>query len=110
MARPVTVSIPHALGKDEARRRIEEGFGKMRQQIAGGATGGFAAMMSFQDRWEGDRLHFEGGGLGQKVTGRLDVMADAVRVELDLPEILAALADKIAGRLKSEGQKLLEKK
>jgi hypothetical protein len=102
----VTVNIPHSLGKDEARRRIEEGFGRMRQQM----TGGFGAMLSFQERWEGDRLHFDGGGLGQKLSGRLDVLADSVRVELDLPEILAAIADKIAGRLQTEGQKLLEKR
>jgi len=106
MSRPVSVTIPHNLGKDEARRRIEEGFGRMRQQL----TGGMGAMLSFQDRWEGDRLNFEGGGLGQKMTGRLDIRDDAVAIEIDLPEILAAIADKITGRLKTEGQKLLEKK
>lgn len=78
----------------------------MRQQM----VGGMGAMLSIQEHWEGDRLHFEGGGLGQKLTGRLDVLADSVRVEVDLPEILAAIADQIAGRLRSEGQKLLEKK
>jgi Putative polyhydroxyalkanoic acid system protein (PHA_gran_rgn) len=106
VARPVTVNIPHKLGKDEAKRRIVEGFGQMRQQM----TGGLGAVASFQDRWEGDRLHFEGGALGQKITGRLDVLADSVRVEIDLPEILAAMADMISGRLQKEGQKLLEKK
>ena len=106
MARPVTVNIPHALGKDEARRRIEEGFGRMRQQM----TGGLAGMLTFTDRWEGDRLHFEGGGLGQKMTGRVEVLADSVQVQLDLPEMLAAIADRISARLKMEGRKLLEKK
>lgn len=106
MSRPVTVNIPHALGKDEAKRRIEQGFGRLQQQLGGG----FAGMVKFTERWEGDRLHFEGGGLGQKITGRLDVLADSVRVELDLPEMLAAIADRIAGALKKEGQKLLEKK
>jgi hypothetical protein len=106
MPRPVTVNIPHKLGREEARRRIAEGFGRMRQQMIGGV----GAMLSCQERWEGDRLHFEAGGLGQKVTGRLDVMDDSVRIELDLPEMLAALADKISGKLKTEGQKLLEKK
>ena len=106
MARPVTVNIPHQLGKTEARRRIEEGFGRLRQQM----TGGFGAVVAFQERWEGDRLHFEGAALGQKMTGRLDVLADLVRVELDLPEILVAMAELIAGRLQKEGQKLLEKK
>ncbi|MCI0332246.1 MAG: polyhydroxyalkanoic acid system family protein [Planctomycetes bacterium] len=106
MARPVTVNIPHSLGKDEARRRIEAGFGQMRQQI----TGGLGAMLAFQEHWEGDRLHFEAGGLGQKLTGRLDVLPDSLQVQLDLPEMLAAIADKIIGRLKTEGQKLLDKK
>jgi hypothetical protein len=106
MGRPVRVSIPHALGQEEARRRIEEGFGRMRQQMAGG----LGAMLAFQERWEGNRLHFEAGGLGQKMTGRLDVLADAVQIELDLPEILAALAERISASLKTEGQKLLEKK
>jgi hypothetical protein len=103
MSRPVTVNLPHNLGKDEARRRIEAGFGRLRQNM----TGGLGAMVSFNERWEGDRLQFEGSGLGQKLTGRLDVFADTVRIELDLPEILAALADRITGALKKEGQKLL---
>jgi hypothetical protein len=106
MARPVTVTIPHTLGKDEAKKRIAEGFGRLRQQM----TSGLGAMLSFNEQWDGDRLNFEGGGLGQKLTGRLDVRADAVEIQVDLPEILAAIADKITGKLKSEGQKLLEKK
>jgi hypothetical protein len=109
MARPVSVTIPHSLGKDEARRRIEEGFGKMRQQMASW-LGPMGTMLSFQDRWEGDRLNFEGGAMGQKITGRLDVKPDSVEIQLDLPEMLASLADKLIGKLKNEGQKLLEKK
>jgi len=106
VARPVTVNIPHQLGKQEARRRIDEGFGRMRQQM----TAGLGGMLTFQERWEGDRLHFEGSGLGQKLTGRLDVRADSVEMQLDLPEMLAAIADLITGRIRQEGQKLLEKK
>jgi hypothetical protein len=94
------------LGKEEARRRIAEGFGRMQQQM----TGGLGAMVAMQERWEGDRLHFEGGALGQKITGRLDIFAESVQVQLDLPEILAALAERITGKLRTEGQKLLEKK
>jgi hypothetical protein len=106
MARPIEVSIPHALGKDEARRRIEQGFGRLRTQM----TGGLGALVSFQEQWAGDQLEFEGGMLGQKVRGRLTVLADAVRIQVDLPEMLAAIADKIRGTLEREGQKLLEKK
>ena len=105
MARPVTVNSPHTLGKDEARRRIESGFGNLRQHM----TGGIGGLLSFQQRWEGDRLQFEGSGLGQKVTGRIEVLADSVQIQLDLPEMLALIADRIAGTLKKEGQKLLAK-
>jgi hypothetical protein len=106
MATPITINIPHPLGKEEARRRIAEGFGKLRGQM----TGGLLGLVSFQERWEGDRLHFEGGGLGQKVSGRIDVLSETVQIQLDLPQMLAAIADRIAGKVKNEGQKLLERK
>src|SRR5690349_20718739 len=85
MSRPVTVTIPHSLGKEEARRRIEEGFGKMKQQMASG-LGPMGSMLSVQERWEGDRLNFEGGAMGQKMTGRLDVRPDSVEIQVDLPD------------------------
>jgi putative polyhydroxyalkanoate system protein len=106
MQKTITVNIPHNLGKDEARRRLESGFANMRQQL----TGGMGGVLSLQERWEGDRLHFDGGGLGQKLSGRLDVLADSVKIELDLPTMLAMIADRISGALQKEGQKLLEKK
>jgi hypothetical protein len=106
MARPISVTIPHTLGKDEAKKRISEGFDRLRLQM----TGGLGAMLTFNQQWDGDRLNFDGGGLGQKITGRMDVRADSVEFQVDLPEMLAAIADKITGKLKSEGQKLLEKK
>jgi Putative polyhydroxyalkanoic acid system protein (PHA_gran_rgn) len=72
-------------------------------------TGGLFGLVSFDQRWEGDRLHFDGGGLGQKVSGRIEVQPDAVQIQLDLPPMLAAIADRIAGKVKNEGQKLLGK-
>jgi hypothetical protein len=110
MSRPVTVTIPHTLGKDEARRRIETGFGQLRQHLTGGVPGILGKMLSFQESWDGNRLNFEGSGLGQKMTGRLDVRDNAVDIEIDLPDMLASLADRITGALKQEGQKLLQKK
>ena len=101
----MTVNVPHQLGREEARRRVESGFGLLQQQLTGGM-----GMVNCQQRWEGDRLHFEASALGQKLTGRLDVTDDALRIEVDLPEILAALADRIAGKLKTAGGKLLEKR
>jgi putative polyhydroxyalkanoate system protein len=105
MPRPISINIPHSLGKDEAKRRIDESFGNLQAQMSGGL-----GLMSFNRQWEGDRLSFSGGGLGQKITGRLDILPDAVQVQVDLPELLAAIADRITGRLQQETKKLLEKK
>ena len=106
MARPVAVSVPHQLGLSEARRRVEAGFGELQRQM----TGGMGGMVACQQRWEGDRMHFEASALGQKMTGRLDVTDDLLRIEVDLPEMLAALADRITGKLKDEARKLLERR
>jgi hypothetical protein len=67
-------------------------------------------MVSFDRRWEADRMHFEGGGLGQKISGRFDILSDSVQIQIDLPDLLATIAEKIAGTLRTETQKLLGKK
>lgn len=104
MAKAVTVTIPHELGRAEARRRIEHGFSSIEQQLGG------AVKMSFQERWEGDRMHFTGGTFGQRVHGHVDVTEDAVLVEVTLPTLLAALAETVKGRLERQGALLLESK
>ena len=103
MSKPVVVNVPHELGRHEARRRLEEGFGRIREQIGGKA-------LAFEERWEGERLHFNAGAFGQKVTGRVDILDASVRIEVDLPWILASIAEKLQGRLKKEGTLLLGKK
>lgn len=105
MSRPVSISIPHKLGKEQARSQIAFGFANISKQM----TGGMLAMISMQERWEGDRLHFEGGALGQKIRGRIDVLADSVFIEVDLPDFLVAFADKVIAGVKTQTQKLLQK-
>ncbi len=104
MSKPITVSIPHKLGKAEARRRIEHGFGDMRDQFAS------LGVSDVHDNWAGDTLSFVAKGLGQTVRGSLEVMEDAMRIELHLPLFLSGMAEKIAGKLKDRGTLMLEKK
>ena len=103
MSKPVVVNVPHDLGRDEARRRLETGFGRIREQIGGKS-------LAFEERWEGERLHFNAGAFGQKVSGRVDVLDKSVRIEVDLPWMLASIAEKLQGRLQKAGTLLLEKK
>ena len=105
MPAPITVNIPHRLGKAEARRRITEGFGRMQQQMASSLMG----MVSFSNHWENDRLHFEGSSLGQKISGSLDILEDAVQLQVELPALLAAIADRFRSTLQKQTQLLLER-
>ena len=104
MSKPLTVEIPHDLGREEARRRVEQGFDRLQHQFGGGG------MAKLEKRWVGDQLSFQAQVLGQAVNGRLDVLAQVVRMELDLPPLLAMIAGTLKGRLQKEGQLLLEKR
>jgi putative polyhydroxyalkanoate system protein len=99
MSKPVVVTIPHELGRAEARRRIDEGVGRLTGQI--GAVG------QLERRWEGDVLHFSLAAIGQTVTGTIGIAEREVRVEVLLPGIFAMIANKVKGRLRDEGQLLL---
>lgn len=104
MARPVTITLSHDLGKEEARRRIDEGFAKLK----GAMTGGM--MFKFQESWDEDKLSFTAKGLGQTITGEIDVFPAHVRIVATLPGLLASLAETISGKVEREGRLLLEKK
>ena len=100
MSKPVVVNIPHELGRAEARRRIDEGVGRLTSQI--GAVG------ELQKAWEGDTLAFSLQAIGQTVTGTIAVLEREVRLEVHLPGIFAMIASKVKGRLREQGQILLE--
>ena len=46
----------------------------------------------------------------QTINGRIDVEATVVKVELELPWLLAAMAEKIRPQIEQEGRKMLEEK
>lgn len=99
MSKAVVVSIPHELGRAEARRRIDEGVGRLTSQI--GPIG------EIQQTWEGDTLRFSVQAIGQTVTGTIEVQEHEARLEVYLPAIFAMIASKVQGRLRQEGQILL---
>jgi len=105
MATPISISIPHQLGRIEARRRIETGFASIVRQLPGSSSGSTCI-----ERWDGDRLTFSVTGLGQTVSGVVDVLDAAVTIEIELPGVLGMIASGLKGRLQKAGQLLLTKK
>jgi Putative polyhydroxyalkanoic acid system protein (PHA_gran_rgn) len=103
MSKPLIVSIPHQLGREEAVRRIKSGFAT--------ARGNYSAFLTFQEEaWTGDRLAFNVSALGQAASGVLDVADDRVRLEVTLPWLLAKFAKKVRRAIRKEATLMLEHK
>jgi hypothetical protein len=99
--RTIVISLPHNLTQDEARRRIQSGIADARKQFVG-------KMTQVNDHWTDNHLEFKFAALGQPITGRLDVLPGSVSVSIDLPWLLAMLADRIKPEVEKRGRKLLE--
>ncbi len=102
MSRPVVVTIPHRLGKQEAVRRLKTGFSNIHSTFG-------QSFVVVKDQWAGDHLDFRASLLGQTTTGTVDVADDHVRLEVQLPWFLSLLADKAKALVQSQGKLMLEK-
>jgi putative polyhydroxyalkanoic acid system protein len=104
MSTPLTISIPHRLGKAEASRRIRDGFSRLR--------GNLSALLTIdQEQWSNEStVRFQMHGLGQSAAGTIEVLDDSVRVEVTLPWLLEKFAERLLPTLRKEATLLLEKK
>ena len=100
MSKPLTVVIPHNLGQAEARRRLETGLAKL--------TGELPISGDIRQTWTGDRMDFSAAAMGQTISGMMEVFADHVRLEVNLPGLLGMLAGKIKGKVEERGRLLLK--
>ncbi|MCC0028918.1 MAG: polyhydroxyalkanoic acid system family protein [Brucellaceae bacterium] len=102
MAKPVSVTISHDLGREAALERIRNGFDRVSDGLGFG--------VKLDQEWQGDTLHFGAKAMGQSISGELDTFDDHVRVTLVLPALLAGMADMIMGKIQKQSALLLEKK
>jgi len=103
MSRPLIISIPHHLGREEAVRRIKSGLAAARTN--------YAPWLAINEQtWTGDRLSFNISSLGQTAAGILDIADDHVRLEVTLPWLLAMVAERFTPLIRKEGTLLLDKK
>src|ERR1700709_2452582 len=98
MPAPLVVSLPHRLGREEARRRLKTG-------LANAATS-LPILTVDEERWEGDRMIFRVRAMGQAASGHVDVSEDHVRVEVTLPWLLQKFAEAAPTMLRSRGDRL----
>src|SRR5947209_7184982 len=99
----VTVIVSHHLGKKEAARRVKDALAQ--------AHGHLGAMIAIeQETWQGDTLSFRMRALGQTAAVSIEVLEDALRIEVSLPWLLAKAAKRLLPLLRKEATRLLEKK
>ena len=102
MSETVTAIVSHRLGKVEAVRRLKEGLARTKGNL------GLVAME--QETWKGDTVRFRVRALGQTAAASIEVLEDAVRIEVALPRLLAKAAARLLPILRKEATLLLEKK
>jgi len=102
MSDSVTAIVGHRLGKVEAVRRLKQGFAR--------TNGTLGLLATEQETWEGDTLRFRVRALGQTAAASIEVLEDALRIEVSLPWLLAKAAKGLLPVLCKEATLLLEKK
>ena len=102
MPQPLIVSIPHKLGRQEAKRRLDSGVSRIGPELAG-------LVSTLDHSWEDDTLNFRAVAMWQTISGRIEVLDDAVRIEIDLPWMMRLLGDTIIKRVRGRGVAMLEK-
>jgi hypothetical protein len=102
MSKPLVVSIPHQLGREEASRRLKAGLTRAAMSVP--------VLKVDEERWEGDRMIFRVRALGQAASGHLDVAEDHVRLEVTLPWLLQRFAEVAQVAIQKRGNLLLTKR
>jgi hypothetical protein len=100
MARSVVVTVPHRSSRGDILARLRTHLPQIKAKAA-------PYVSSIEDRWEGDELAFAVAAAGQRIAGRLRVEEEVVRLEIELPAILAAVAGPVRRRIEAEAVKLL---
>ena len=100
MSRTISMTFPHELGVPEAKRRISERFETLKAQY-------MDKIGSADMAWVGDTAHLRAAALGQTATAEIEVRPAEIRVAIELPWLLAAMAGKVEGLLQKNAQDVL---
>jgi len=102
MSAPLIVSIPHSLGREEAKRRLKTGMSR--------ATSHLPILQVDEERWDDNCMNFRVRALDQAAHGHVDVGDDHVKVEVTLPVLLQRCAEMAQAAIRERGKLLLTKK
>lgn len=94
--------VPHDLGKDEAKRRIENGLPALEKHIPGGG--------SVTSNWTADdRLTLSISAMGQSIDVGIEVEDAVVRGDVAVPMMLSMMSGAIRDFVEKSSRIMLEK-
>jgi len=92
MPKTVSITLPHNLGAAEAKRRVQAQMDRLCAEYVD-------KIGHSRVTWTGDSAKFDVSALGQVSNGTIAVFQDSLRIDVQLPWILAALSGKVQGFL-----------
>ena len=101
MGQIVSVDVKHSLGAEEAKRRVQAGIDGLRQKYA-------AQLSKLQIDWSDLRGDITVSAMGQTFKGAMEFFPDVVRVSLELPWVLAMIAEKAKGLMTRHTGEMLQ--
>lgn len=98
-----STNVPHTLGKDKAKARLEGLLSKVTQVYGDQVS-------NLEQEWAADTLTFAITTYGFKIDGQLDVREEDVQLDGNLPFAAAMFKGKIEQSMKGELEKALRDK
>ena len=102
MSAPLTIDVPHKLGRAAARERLRTRSGELASHMPGGIADVRSAWASENE------MTLDITAMGQTIAARLEVQDTLVRVHLTLPPMLSFFSGMIGAAVRDQGTKLLE--
>lgn len=96
----INLSVPHQLGRDEAKNRITTLLTDSRRRFAGQVS-------NIAESWNGYADAFSFDALGFSVRGSLDVQPSQVLIEINLPLAAYPFKSRIENEILTHARELL---
>jgi hypothetical protein len=96
----VNISVPHNLGKDEAKRRLQGFISDAKIKFKDKTS-------DVRENWTEDRNDFGFHAMGMTVAGSMQVHPSTVNIRLDLPFIASPFKGAIEREITDKAQQIL---
>ena len=100
MAASLDLTVPHALGKQKAMRRVQNAFDQAKER--------FGHVVAFSEaEWVESRFVFVAKAMSQSVRGVAEINDANARLQVDLPLLLRPFATRLEAFLVRKGAAVL---